>query len=78
VGNVVLRYVHPTVTCEQVVRLGMVEKTISSVGVFVVIWAKVRQGGAEKKQKITSTTKLLPGGIGERYDRFRRNNERST
>lgn len=43
-------YDHSIVAWEQVVRSGTVEKTISSVGVVVVIWAKVREeeGGKEK------------------------------
>lgn len=43
-------YDHSIVAWEHVVRSGTVEKTISSVDVVVVIWAKVREeeGGKEK------------------------------
>lgn len=46
-----LRYVHSIVTCEQVVRVGTVEKTRSTPGVVVVICAQVRQDGGKGKAK---------------------------
>lgn len=57
--GVVPVYVHLIITCEQVVRLGTVEKTIPAV---VDICAKVRRGGSKGKLKLPLQRKCLPCG----------------
>lgn len=61
--GVVATYAHVIVVDEQVVRLGTVEKTISSVWMVVVICAAQRSGRRKAKKRDENTSMEKPSRL---------------